>query len=29
MVIHKCESCGMNRTRNKCYYCNLFTGRKQ
>lgn len=29
MVIHKCESCGMNRTRNKCYYCDVFAARKR
>lgn len=29
MKIHKCDKCGMNRTRNNCYYCNLFATRNQ
>jgi hypothetical protein len=29
MVIHKCDKCGMNRTRNKCYYCDVFAARKR
>lgn len=29
MVICKCDKCGMNRTRNNCYYCGVFATRKR
>ena len=29
MRICKCDKCGMNRTRNTCYYCDLFAKRNR